>query len=159
MSLHYVIDGYNIIKHPRFIQHIKNESQDSRLFLLEFIKINRLCGSAKNKITVIFDGYPDNSYLRGDNDIEVIFARVESADERIMKMVKDSPNHKSMVVITDDKEIKLFAKSYQAKAQGIEEFISRKEKSQRRVGDSLKPEITYTMMHKINQELRKIWLE
>jgi predicted RNA-binding protein with PIN domain len=159
MSLHYVIDGYNIIKHTRFNQQIKNKFQDSKSALLEFIKVKKLCGSTNNRITVIFDGYPDNSYLKNDTNIEVIFARGESADERIMRMVKDSSSNKNMVVVTDDKEIRLFAKSYRTKVQGIEEFIGRKEKSQRRVDDSLKPEITYSMMHKINQELRKIWLK
>jgi len=76
-----------------------------------------------------------------------------------MRMVKDSSSNKNTVVVTDDKEIRLFAKSYRTKVQGIEEFIGRKEKSQGRVDNSLKPEITYSTMHKINQELRKIWLE
>ena len=75
MSLRYAIDGYNIIKHPLFTQQAAKKIQDSRIFLLEFIRINRLCGSRKNKITVVFDGYPDSRYPGYDEDMEVIFSR------------------------------------------------------------------------------------
>lgn len=108
---------------------------------------------------MVFDGYPDSRYLNHQTYIEVIFTREGSADERIRRIVEESNNAKNIVLVSDDKEIRLFAKSYGAKIQGIEEFISGKEKFQKNKKDMLKPELTYSQMHKINQELRRIWLK
>jgi len=157
MSLHYIFDGYNFIKHRSFPSAKK--SRDERLSLLEFIRTEKLCGSSKNKITVVFDGYAGDFNAR-DYDIEVIFSQELSADERIKKIIQKLPNTKNIVVISDDKEIKFFVKSCRAKAVGIEEFIRHKKKKVNLAeDDSLKPELTYSAMHKINRELRKVWLE
>jgi len=126
---------------------------------LDFIRTNRLCGSSKNKGIVVFDGYQDNRYPNSDTKIEVIFSRKESADEKIKRMVAESGNVKNIVVVSDDKEIKFFARSYGAFVQGIEEFLNIKEKAKEKKEDSFKPELTYSEMHKINTELRRIWLK
>jgi len=41
----------------------------------------------------------------------------------------------------------------------VEDFIDPEEKSPVKRETLLKPELTYSQMHKINQELRKIWLK
>jgi predicted RNA-binding protein with PIN domain len=159
MSLLYVIDGYNIIKHPQFAKQLPKKIQDSRIALSDFIRVNKLCGSRNNKIVIVFDGYQDSMYTNPDTEIEVIFSRRESADERIKSLVSDSGNVKNMVVVSDDKEIKFFAKSCGALVRGIEEFLNLKEKAKQKQEDSFKPELNYSQIHKINQELRNIWLK
>jgi len=75
-------------------------------------------------------------------------------------MVEKADNPKNVVVVSDDKEITFFAKSCGAKVLNIQEFINRGKKLinlQR--PEPLKPELSYTQMHKINQELRRIWLK
>ena len=57
MSLRYIIDGYNIINHPLFAK-TSRKSQDVRVALLNFLRVHKPCGSPKNKISVVFDGYP-----------------------------------------------------------------------------------------------------
>ncbi|MBM3250334.1 MAG: NYN domain-containing protein, partial [Candidatus Omnitrophica bacterium] len=57
MSLQYVIDGYNIINHPQFSRTQKSP-EDPVGSLLWLIRSKRLTGSAKNKVIVVFDGYP-----------------------------------------------------------------------------------------------------
>lgn len=159
MSLQYIIDGYNIINHPLFIQHAAKKIRDLRIALLEFIRINKLCGSPKNKITVVFDGHSDSSIRKiGETDINIMFSRKETADECIKKMVEVSSNPKNIVVVSDDKEIKLFVKSLGGQTRSVEEFINRKANLQSREKNLLKPELTYSQIHQINQELRKIWL-
>jgi predicted RNA-binding protein with PIN domain len=156
MSLHYIIDGYNFTKHQLF--PLANKIKDERLSLLEFIGREKLCGSCKNKITVVFDGYAGD-FKTGEYNIEVIFSCEVTADERIKKIIETQGNNKNTVVISDDKEIKYFVKSCGMKALGIEEFINHKKKKINLEDESLKPELTYSAMYKINQELRQIWLK
>jgi predicted RNA-binding protein with PIN domain len=158
MSLQFVIDGYNVINHPKFNPPKRN--RDVRLALLELIITHKLCGSTKNKITVVFDGYADLSVMNAKNsDIMAVFSQNQTADERINKLIENSVNPKTLVVVSDDKQIILFAKACGAKSMSVEEFLGRKEKLSEDNSDSLKPEINYSQMQKINQELRKLWLK
>lgn len=119
-----------------------------------------MCGSPKNKITVVFDGYfnPPGKTIE-ETGIDVVFSRRETADEKIKKIFESRGNPKNIVVVSDDKEIKFFVKSAGGRSLGIEEFINRKEKLQSRKRDLLKPELTYSQIYQINQELKKIWLK
>jgi len=92
MSLQFIIDGYNIIKHSRFIQLTHKKSPDAKSALIEFIKFNKLCGSKNNSVLIVFDGYPDVSYHNSAEELEVIFSRDESADSRIKKIVEKAKN-------------------------------------------------------------------
>lgn len=161
MSLRYIIDGYNIIHHPIFIsQRPTKKNQEPRLELLEFIRIKKPCGSPKNQIIVVFDGHSDSSWQNLDKtDIHVIFSRGQSADERIKKMVEQETNPKNTVVVSDDKEIRFFIKSIGARPMNIEEFIKPKKEINKVEQDLLKPELNFSQVHKINQELKKIWLK
>ena len=158
MSLQYIVDGYNVINNPQFPRPQK--TKDTRRALLELIKAKKLCGSSRNKITVVFDGYPDSQEIKQDyTDINVIFSRKETADERIKSIVESSGNAKDIAVVSDDKEIRFFVKATGGRTISVGEFIDRKEKLQRQGRDLLKTELTYSQMQKINQELKKIWLK
>ncbi len=159
MSLLYIIDGYNLIHHPKFTP--PKLSPDPRTALIDFILIHKLTGSVKNKATVVFDGYPRTAQLRdtpGDY-LEIIFSRRETADCVIKRLLENSASAKNIIVVSDDKEIKIFTRLIGARSWGVEDFICRKDRLSRTQNIPLKPELTYTQMHKINQELRKIWLE
>jgi predicted RNA-binding protein with PIN domain len=160
MSLQYVIDGYNIINHPQFNRKSRSSSGPcSRL--LSFIRQNRLTGSPKNKVIVVFDGYPlSEDTLPPDCAVNVVFSRKISADEKIKRIVEESAGRKNMVVVSDDKEIRFLVRPLGVRLMSVEEFIAPKDKSAaRRPKDIEAQELTYTQMHKINEELRKIWLE
>ena len=160
MSLHYIIDGYNILHHPNLALANK-KIQDPKAALLEFIKINRLTGSLKNKITLVFDGYPDASGKSRDNaDIEIIFSRHESADERIKRIVEASGRRKNIIVVSDDREIKFCVKATGAFCLGVEEFTRLKVRpAHLQKTDTRKTELSYSQIQKINQEFKKIWLK
>ncbi|MBU1090439.1 MAG: NYN domain-containing protein [Candidatus Omnitrophica bacterium] len=158
MSLQYVIDGYNVIKHP-LLTRTNNKDKDSRLSFLEFIRRNKLTGSLKNKVIVVFDGYPDSRERDNRASIDVIYSRKISADEKIRKIIQGYSGQKNIIVVSDDKEIQFSVRPYGVRVMGVEEFINKKEKSRYREDNSLKPELTHTLMHQINQELRQIWLK
>jgi len=160
MSLHYVIDGYNIINHPKFIparsSHVSIQSA-----LLDFILANKLTGSNKNKVTVVFDGYPAPITFREGGDISVVFSRRISADEKIKRMVEVSAGRSSIIVVTDDGEIKCAVRVLGARVQGIEEFVRSKVRPAGSASDKEQPKDlpSHIQMQRINEELRKLWLE
>lgn len=158
MSLHYIIDGYNIIKHPAFASKIKTLS-DVRNALIRFIEENKLCGSLKNKVTVVFDGLPHLLFNRKPGSYEVIFTKGETADDKIKRLVNDSANPKAVVVVSDDREIAFFIRSLGAKPLGVEEFLKKGSVGKIPKAEPPKPQLSYTAAEKINEELRRLWLK
>jgi len=149
---------------------LNKKTEDKKFALLDFIRLSLLCGKSNNKAMVVFDGYPDFLEKAAyKTDIDVVFSREETADERIKKIIEASPVPKNIVMVSDDKEIVFFAKSMGAKAMAAEELISRapgarrykpgQRKENQEQKEDLEPKISYSSMQKINQELRKIWLK
>lgn len=157
MSLLYVIDGYNIVNHPEFCR-ARKASGGAQAALIDFIVSKRLTGSAKNKVIVVFDGYPAPVEDRGEK-FQVVFSRRISADERIKKIVEERAQRKSIIVVSDDAEIKFSARSLGACTLGVEEFISAKDKPLRPSEDAIDDSLGFTEKQRINDELRKLWLE
>ena len=158
MSLRYIIDGYNIIKHPLASRYL-NKFKDSRYGLLRFIRDNHLTGSMKNSVLVVFDGYRGNIELGSELGIEVIFSQEESADEKIKKLIQNNPNNKSTIVVSDDREIRFFVKGYNSGTMTVEDFISVSKKNKQRKGEYVKEELSYSQRLKIDRELAKLWLK
>ncbi len=159
MSLLFVIDGYNILNHPGFNRK-RNATSVSPAQAIQFlIREKRLTGSLKNKVILVFDGYPAQGEPAGGySGINLIYSRKVSADEIIKQIVEESTNRGNIVVVSDDKEIKLTARFLRARHMGVEEFIGAKEKAPRREEPLSKPELNYSQAHKINEELKKLWL-
>lgn len=158
MSLQYVVDGYNVIRHASFSPSKK--IKDQKYSLVEFIKNNRLCGSLKNKVIIVFDGYPDTGYSQDFQcDFEVRFSRDTNADNVIKKMLENELNPRNTLVVSDDREIKFFIRSLGAKPVSVEEFLKKSEGKGIDKNETLKMDLNYTQMHDINEELKKLWLK
>jgi hypothetical protein len=157
MSLHFIIDGYNLVKHRSFIP--PPGIRDSRFALIQFLRINKPCGSPKNKVTIIFDGYSGDFSLSG-LEFEVIFSCEDSADERIKKIMEKDPLPKSLIVISDDRQIRDFARLCGVVSLGIEEFLDppSKKKAPQKAAQEKTP-LSYSAAHKINEELKRLWLK
>lgn len=160
MSLEYVVDGYNAINHPLFSSFLK-KNKDPRIALLELIKRKKLCGSLKNKVVLVFDGYPPSRlFTYSGAKAQILFSSDGSADEKIRKMLESSARPKDTVVVSDDREVKFYAKNAGAKALGIVEFMQVNKKSRPVRGKDLsKDELNYTQIDSINRELKKLWLK
>ncbi len=157
MSLHFIIDGYNLIKHRSFSPAAN--IHDPRFALIQFLRNNKPCGSPKNKVTIVFDGYSQDSSLRG-LEFEVIFSCQDSADQRIKKIVERARLPKSLVVVSDDRQIRDFARLCGAACLGVEEFLAPGEKKKSpRQDDSVKTELSCAEARRINEELKKLWLK
>lgn len=158
MSLHFIIDGYNIMKQvfPILGKKVFNDREG----FIRFIEEERICGSKNNKITVVFDGRENVFVLRKFSNIEVIFTKGETADEKIKKMVAKSLNKKNLVVITNDNEVKYFAKIQGVKTIGAEEFLEKVKKRKEKFssGDK-KIEADTRLGMEITKELERLWLK
>jgi predicted RNA-binding protein with PIN domain len=159
MSLHYVIDGYNVIRHASFEPR---GHAGPALSLIQHIRNNRLCGSMKNKVTIVFDGYPTmGNPLQPMSDCEVLFAQDQSADDRIRYLVEHISNPKIVIVVTDDRSVRFHAKAARASVMGVEEFLTakaasaaaKKERADRTI------ELSSVDADRINKEFRKLWLK
>ncbi|MDD5561473.1 MAG: NYN domain-containing protein [Candidatus Omnitrophica bacterium] len=162
MSLQYIIDAYNIINHPHFSPRVR-EPSNIQSSLAEFIRLNRLSGSRKNRVILVFDGYPPHGEKMPCGDgLFCVFSRMIEADELIKRLVEKSANPGDIIVVSDDKGIQLAVRFLNARVCGVEEFICGKKST--RVFDSPRKEmeektISYSKMQEINAELKKKWLE
>ena len=107
-------------------------------------------------MTIVFDGYSPG--VREGYGIRVIFSQDEEADARINQIVQRQANPKTLVIVSDDKQIRIFAKAFGASVLGIEEFLSRSDKLKFKDNDKDEEKLNYSQMQKVNEELRKIWL-
>ena len=92
-------------------------------------------------------------------DIDVVFSREETADAKIKRMVEASKIPGNIAVVSDDREVQFFIKSAGARAIGVEEFINPPKKTQPKNEDLIKPELNYSQISRINQELKALWLK
>jgi len=160
MSLQYIIDAYNIINHPQFSPSSKGSGVQASL--VEFIRTNRLTGSRKNKVIIVFDGYPKSGQdIPEEPGILCLFSRMIEADEEIKKLVEESAQPRNIVVVSDDRQVQLASRLLAAQTCGVKEFICGK-KNKRMPGPSSEEvddnKISYSKMQKINAELKKRWL-
>jgi len=168
MSLHFLIDGYNVIKQIDCLNDI-GTLNNARISLIEIIQARRLTGSKNNRVTIVFDG-KENYYLYPPKDkqrIKIIFSRQESADDVIKRIVGECDNPKQIVVVTNDKSIVYFTRSLGAKVMSVSDFLAKPEKrldktppprqKSKRNHELAKIELTHQQQAAINQELSRIW--
>ena len=162
MSLHYIIDGYNVIKQTPSLT--KKSLKDSRLSLVKLIKEKRPQGSKNNEVTIVFDGKADLPYWPKEKeiDINIVFTKNNTADDWIKNAVERTDGPRRIVVVSDDKQIRFYVRSLGAKVLGVKEFIKAAERSKgaknAEPSDS-KIELSSVEAERITEELRKIWLK
>ena len=94
MSIHYLLDGYNIIHQMPVLKLAKLE--DQRLDLIRLIEQRSLQGSLKNCVTVVFDGNLDIFGGMESTAAKIIFSKGESADDKIRTIVTEAHNTKNI---------------------------------------------------------------
>ncbi|MFA5115282.1 MAG: NYN domain-containing protein [Candidatus Omnitrophota bacterium] len=159
MSLRFIIDGYNVIRHRSFPINITGKTTPHHA-LLSYIRNNRLCGSAKNRVTVVLDGFGSagrRSPLMPA--AEIIYSEEESADERIKRIVEESGNPRNLVVVSDDREIRFFVRSKGARVLKVEDFVNPRRLRIVSKEEPAKPELSSEEVSFLNEELKGLWLK
>ena len=160
MSLHFLLDGYNILKQNSTFRDLPLE--DGRKGLLKWIDQTRPQGSVNNQVTVIFDGHPDYFGSSSPGEIRVIFSDGCSADDTIKRMVEEDADPKNCVVVSDDKDIYLYARSLGARIMSVGAFTSVRagfKTAPTGSQDSGGKYISLSRQEKINKELSQVWLK
>ena len=157
MSLHYLLDGYNIIHQMPLSARKKLE--DHRQHLIQWIESCRPQGSLRNAVTIVFDGKTDvwGGMGSGSASVRVFFAHGQSADEKIIRMVEEAAHKKNVVVVTDDRSLKYAVRALGAKVSGVQTFLGQGSSAPAGRVESGK-NISKISEHKITSELTEIWL-
>src|SRR5262245_40645551 len=103
MSLQYLLDAFNIIYQIPSLS--KGSLEEQRKRLIQFIDTKRPQGSGNNKVVIVFDGGPGNAPRDEALSARVLYAADESADEKIMRLVDEAANRKSIIVVTNDRPL------------------------------------------------------
>ena len=163
MSLHYILDGYNMIHQSDALARGSLEQQRDQL--IRFLERNHLQGSVKNTLTVVFDGRSDVFSEHKPSSVKIIFSKDESADEKIKRIVAESSIKANVVVVTNDRDIQYSVRAYGAKAIGVEGFLRKQDNAQTSVSKNKErafkeqKAIPKTLEFKITTELEKIWIK
>ncbi len=116
-------------------------------------------------MTVVFDGKSEFFGSHSSSIVRVIFSKDESADDLIKRMVEQYPFKKNLVVVSNDKDIKIYVRALGAAVLSVKEFTgvglkeskqSFKEKSEQAVSSKY---ISLTDQARINKELEGIWVK
>jgi predicted RNA-binding protein with PIN domain len=167
MSIHYLLDGYNVIHQiPSALNQAKLE--DRRYSLVRFIEQHRPQGSVNNPVTIVFDGSDDVFGGMSSSAAKIIFSQGGSADDEIKKIVSRAQNAKEIVVVSDDRDIQYAVRALGAKICAVREFLKKergpqgngrkKDPRDGRLADQEKY-ISKTDESKITSEFSRIWLD
>jgi predicted RNA-binding protein with PIN domain len=121
MSLHFLIDGYNLMYALPEIP--AGTLEQKREAVLALVLRHALLG--KNQMTVVFDsrqGLGDNARK---GSVHVVFTAGGTADDWISDRVRAVDNPRTVVVVTNDKGIHQMIHGTGAKAMEIPEFLAR----------------------------------
>jgi hypothetical protein len=135
------------------------------LALLNWISRSRPQGSLNNSVTVVFDGQEEFFGAHSSSPIQVVFSRGESADDLIKKMAERFASKKSLVIVSNDKDITLYVRALGASVLSVGEFtgenVSRKKTSSlsKETRSSGSKYISLTDQDKINKEFKRIWID
>ena len=154
MSLRYILDGYNIMRHQSY--RPSGRANDPKYGLIVFVREKGFCGSVKNTALFVFDGFP-SGFEYDDGRFRAIFSGGVTADERIKRLVEgcDSAN---TVVVSDDRELVDHARMHRVKVEKVAEFLAERDTSPC-ADDAAKPELTYEKRLRIDKEMRQRWLK
>lgn len=159
MSLHYLIDGYNAINKIPSLR--VPELQKARELLVSHIRAESATLRAQNRITVVFDS--KESYSLGGqvnlvSGVSVVFSKGISADDAIIDMVRNAPNPKIMVAVSDDNGLCSCVRSLGGNVMSVADYFRRLDKNKEMKPQDKDEKLSAAQERKITEELAKLWL-
>ncbi|MED5579390.1 MAG: NYN domain-containing protein [Nitrospinota bacterium] len=121
-----LIDGYNLIHTiPAIAQELDRDLESSRNSLIRLLHSYRSSKNDIYPITVVFDGQKEHLDKRNTppRGINITYSRGETADELIVKMVKNE--YKGSILVTSDRELRRNAEPFVNTLFYSEEFAER----------------------------------
>jgi predicted RNA-binding protein with PIN domain len=168
MSLAYVIDGYNLIKHSVLADAIRKGvsgrqgTGSEQAALVQIIRASRLTGSENNRVVIVFDGYSPTQVSLAGGQFEIVYSCDISADDYILRLVEKAQNPRNVVVVSDDRQVQASSKLRGACVIGVEEFCGKgaaAKKAARQCEQEDMRKLSHSDMERVNKELREKWLK
>jgi predicted RNA-binding protein with PIN domain len=100
-----ILDGYNVIhKIPQLQSHLNHSLEDARKALANFIITWARTHNHKGSISIVFDGRDGIINSRQSLcGIKCIYTKTkQEADDKIISLVRNTPNKKDITIISDD---------------------------------------------------------
>ena len=117
-------------------------------------------------MTIVFDGKEEFFGSHPSGSVKVRFSQGQSADDLIKRIVEQYPSKKSIVVVTNDKDIKLYVRALGAAVLSVKEFLGTAVKKSRPLSGQQKSSqataskyVSLTDQAKINKELERLWIK
>ena len=160
MSLLFIVDAYNLTHHPAF-KPVAQRPLNLVHALADFIHFKKLIGSSRNRLILVFDGYPPASEaLPRKEGLLCVFSKKLEADQVIGKLVEKAARPQDLIVVSDDKQVQLTARLFKARFLSVRSFIYGAQGQRARPAqeaETLEPGLSYAKMREINEELKKLW--
>jgi predicted RNA-binding protein with PIN domain len=121
MSLHYLIDGYNLLF--ALPEMPPGTWQEKRAHLLSLLELRRPHGN--NALTIVFDSRQGLGDKFQQNKFTVIFTAGETADDYISAYVRRASHPRTLVVVSNDQGIRILVKGTGARFISVEEFLKK----------------------------------
>lgn len=148
MAIHYLIDGYNLLYALKEIP--KGTLMEKRAKVLSLLR--ERVPQGKNSLTVVFDSREGEGNRVKEQGVQVIYTAGETADDRIIHMVRTAANPRIMIVVSNDKGIQHLIKGTGAKFLFVDDFLKPARSSTPR------PKPHDMEDDSITEELRRKWL-
>ncbi|HRY30013.1 MAG TPA: NYN domain-containing protein [Elusimicrobiota bacterium] len=158
----YLIDGYNLIRSADFLA--AGPLRDQRERLIRLIEQQHPQGSARHRVTVVFDGRDDVSSPSRAGSVEVLFSRgrhggepldAGTADALIKERVDRLAHPRDSVVVTDDKALQKWVRGAGAKVLSCRQFLAAAKKNAPAAGPAPNPPAEDG--EDITEELKRLW--
>lgn len=150
MSSHYLLDGYNLLYALPEMPAGSWEAKRAALLL----KIAREKPQGNNRLTVVFDSREGAGSRSRAGAIDVAYTSGETADDWISHFVREAPNPRILIVITDDQGLRRLIRGTGAKWLATREFW---QKSKRQPEPDSEPGARINT-DSITDELKEKWL-
>ncbi len=151
MSLHYLIDGYNLLYAlPEIPPGPWTTKREVFLSLLAKSK-----PQGNNRMTVVFDSRDGGGSRTQKGSIEIVYTAGETADDWIVKAVRKTPNPRVTVVVTNDQTIRRLIRGTGAKWLSTQDFLK---KDAARPKETALPDPSTLDSEEITEEFKKKWL-
>ncbi len=128
MNPQYIIDGYNVIHNvPRLRDALNQSLEHGRNMLVSLVRAYQ--SSHRTKMSLVFDGDEiggASNEFTSTKWLKVIYSKPpEKADPLIKRMIRKTPNKKSLFVVSADNEIIQSARQHGAHVLSPDEFYFR----------------------------------
>jgi predicted RNA-binding protein with PIN domain len=162
MSLRFIVDGYNVMRRSGAFEAGSLEAQ--RRAFLGWLETARPQGSARNSVTIVFDGKEEGGVFETPSGTRIIYTPGTTADDRIKEMVEGSSGVRDIVVVSDDKEVICYVRRLGARPMSSRDFMKtadsgRAHRPPRRSFETAERGPGAAELERITEEVRRIWLK